>query len=173
MQQGVCGVSIQLRTPKKRRRETAQWKRKSAIEAKNVEVYSREKNFSPTSVVIKTNPLFRSSSSATPHRLPTNFKVTCVYMHSVWDNFSIIILYVNQLMQGELQLNVHQQSYIAKTKEQEMVNAIIQLAKYGKKKIGMLSLACVSLVWHSRPLQIEEGPCLERSWLSLCHDCFD
>ena len=36
-------------------------------------------------------------------------------------------------MQGELQLNMHQQTYIAKTKEQEMVNAIIQLAKYGTK----------------------------------------
>ena len=35
-------------------------------------------------------------------------------------------------MQGELQLNVHQQSYIAKTKEEEMVNAIIELAKHGK-----------------------------------------
>lgn len=39
-------------------------------------------------------------------------------------------MFVNYL-QGELQLNMHQQTYIAKTKEQEMVNAIIQLAKYG------------------------------------------
>lgn len=74
MEQGVCGVTVQLRTPK-RRREMTEWKRKSAIEEKSVEVYSREKSFSPTSVVIKTNPLFRSST--TPQRLPVNFKV-CV-----------------------------------------------------------------------------------------------
>ena len=74
VEQGVCGVTVQLRTPKRRRRrETMEWKRKSAIEEKSVEIYSREKSFSPTSVVIKTNPLFRSSG--TPHRLPANFKV--------------------------------------------------------------------------------------------------
>ena len=68
----MCGVTVQLRTPKRRRRrETMEWKRKSAIEEKSVEIYSREKTFSPTSVVIKTNPLFRG----TPHRLPANFKV--------------------------------------------------------------------------------------------------
>lgn len=73
VQPGVCGVSVQLRTPKKRK-ENVQWKRKSAIEEKNIEVYSRERSFSPTSVVIKTNPLFRSS--VTPQRqLPENFKV--------------------------------------------------------------------------------------------------
>ena len=67
-------MTVQLRTPKRRRRrETMEWKRKSAIEEKSVEIYSREKSFSPTSVVIKTNPLFRSSG--TPHRLPANFKV--------------------------------------------------------------------------------------------------
>ena len=66
-------MTVQLRTPKRRRRETMEWKRKSAIEEKSVEIYSREKSFSPTSVVIKTNPLYRNSG--TPHRLPANFKV--------------------------------------------------------------------------------------------------
>ena len=39
----------------------------------------------------------------------------------------------DSFLQGELQLNVHQQRYIAKTKEEEMVNAIIDLAKYGEQ----------------------------------------
>ena len=73
VKQGVCGVNVPLRTPKRSKRENVQWKRKSAIEEKTVEIYSREKAFSPTSVVIKTNPLFRTSG--TPQRLPTNFKV--------------------------------------------------------------------------------------------------
>lgn len=40
---------------------------------------------------------------------------------------------VDFCLQGELQLNVHQQRYIAKTKEEEIVNAIIDLAKYGEQ----------------------------------------
>ena len=49
-------------------------------------------------------------------------------MHAlICANNNLLINY----LQGELQLNMHQQTYIAKTKEQEMVNAIIQLAKYG------------------------------------------
>ena len=72
MQRGVCGVSVQLRTPKKKR-ENVEWKRKSVVEEKKVEVYSREKSFSPTSVVIKTNPLFRVS--AMPQQIPSNIKV--------------------------------------------------------------------------------------------------
>ena len=71
MQQGVCGVSVQLRTPK--RRENVEWKRKSTVEEKKVEVYSRERSFSPTSVVIKTNPLFRMSAMS--QRIPSNIKV--------------------------------------------------------------------------------------------------
>ena len=35
-------------------------------------------------------------------------------------------------MQGGLQLNVHQQSYIAKTKEEEIINGIIELARHGE-----------------------------------------
>ena len=73
VQQGVCGVSVQLRTPK-RRRETVQAKRKSTIGEKSIEIYSREKAFSPTAVVIKTNPLFQSSG--TPQRIPSHFEVS-------------------------------------------------------------------------------------------------
>lgn len=111
VKQGVCGVNVPLRTPRRRKetRDDTQRSRKSAIKEKNVEVYSREKRFSPTSVVIKTNPLFKSS--ATPQRLPSNIK-------------------------GQLQLNMYQQSYIAKTKEEEMVNAIIELAAHGERKYG-------------------------------------
>ena len=72
VQKGVCGVSVQLRTPK-RRRGNVEWKRKSVVEEKKVEVYSRDKSFSPTSVVIKTNPLFRVS--AMPQQIPSNTKV--------------------------------------------------------------------------------------------------
>lgn len=54
-------------------------------------------------------------------------------MHAlICANNKFFFILVNYL-QGELQLNMHQQTYIAKTKEQEMVNAIIQLAKYGTK----------------------------------------
>ena len=75
VQQGVCGVSVQLRTPKRRRsRETVQAKRKSTIGEKSVEIYSREKAFSPTAVVIKTNPLFQCSG--TPLRIPSNKEVS-------------------------------------------------------------------------------------------------
>ena len=70
MQKGVCGVSVQLRTPKRLKRGNVEWKRKSVVEEKKVEIYSREKSFSPTSVVIKTNPLFRVS--AMPQQIPSN-----------------------------------------------------------------------------------------------------
>ena len=79
VRQGVCGVNVPLRTPKRRRQTHTGEGRKSAVKEKNVQIYSREKRFSPTSVVIKTNPLFSDSCSATPQRLPCNFQV--MYMH--------------------------------------------------------------------------------------------
>ena len=40
-------------------------------------------------------------------------------------------------IQGELQLNAHQQTYVAKTKEEEMVNAIIELARHGENGMSV------------------------------------
>lgn len=169
-------MTVQLRTPKrlnKRSSDVDSWKRRSAIKGKSVEIYSRDGSFSPTSVVIKTNPLF--GSSATPRRLPVRFKVCGVIfnrlgweLHKQWcsyrrvdlvgstscsnpqcfDIMCIISCATYARAQGELQLNVHQKSHIAKTKEQEMVNAIIQLAKYGMARMISNIYTRVISPWH-------------------------